>query len=52
MQTEPTVKTDIQTRVVAFTDKDEATEEVKAWRADGHKARIIFRKGVYNVLSS
>lgn len=50
--TEPTVKTDFRSRVIPFRDREFAEQERAVWIERGYRARIIERKGVYNVVVS
>lgn len=48
--TDPTIRTDWKSRVIAFDIKSEALNEAKLWRESGHKTRIILRRNVYNIV--
>jgi hypothetical protein len=47
---QPTVTADYRMRVLAFTRREAAEAEVRAWQAAGFRARLITRKGVHNVI--
>jgi hypothetical protein len=51
-EAEPTVRTDFRSRVIPFRDRPIADQEAAVWRSRGYRARIIERKGVYNVVVS